>query len=298
MSGRRSLYAYTGGMVSLALVAADEWLDLRKWRRVSYQVTQVNGSAVTVSAQARTRPPPIGAMEWPGGRVLLQWALDEGRLGDGNAAASVLEIGSGIGVTAIGLALSRRGDESAREGGESARQGSQPQRRIVATDVCDETLSLLRANVDAHRLGDEQLRVSKWDAAAGEEALKTLPVPLKDLTHVIGSDVVYHGFGTETDASGRGLAKTLAALLKVRPTLSIHLMVIDRFSGGAVAVLSDAAGVNQTSATRSTTVDLAVAQFEQDCDRLDLAIQKQPVPPAVIDSVRRSQWPPSRALAV
>ena len=33
----------------------------------------------------------------------------------------------------------------------------------------------------------------------------------EQIDHVIGADVVYHGFGEETDPSGRGLEKTLAA---------------------------------------------------------------------------------------
>ena len=77
-------------------------------------------------------------MEWPGGRVLLQWALDEADLGSADAG-TVMTLGEGIGLTAIGLAL-------ARERG--ATHASRAPAPVVATDFCDETLALLRTSGD------------------------------------------------------------------------------------------------------------------------------------------------------
>lgn len=230
-------------------------------------------------------------MEWPAGRILLQWALDEANLGD--ATGTVLEIGSGIGVTSIGLALARQ-QEHGDNSSSAAVKTTPSLARVVATDSCDETLCLLRANVAESGLDDEQLRVRKWDAAAGEAALQTLPVPLETLTHVIGSDIVYHGFGESTDGSGRGLERTIAALLRARPSLSVRLLVVDRFSGGAVAALSGAAGVNQTSPLHATTVDPAVAAFGNECTRLGLSVRCEPVQSRVLERVRASQWPLAR----
>ena len=92
----------------------------------------------------------------------------------------------------------------------------------MATDYCDETLALLRANVAEHGLGDERLRVCKWDAAAGARALATLPVPLGELSHVIGADVVYHG----------GAVSTLA---HVRVGDSTQHLAVDHLPHAAVA---------------------------------------------------------------
>lgn len=50
---------------------------------------------INVTLNALTRPPPIGCLEWPAGRVLLQWCLDCLPLRN----ATILEIGSGIGTT-------------------------------------------------------------------------------------------------------------------------------------------------------------------------------------------------------
>lgn len=283
MAARRASWhfpAYLGGLGTLGLVAADHYLDLRKWKSVNYSVPlHDKHRLLSISLHARTRPPPIGQMEWPGGRILLQWALDEGGLGS-PSSGGVLEIGAGIGLTAIGLALARQ------DGGSH----TAPQ-AVVATDICDSTLALLRANGDRNGCGDA-VHVAHWDAAAGQEALGSLPIPLSQLAHIVGADVVYYGFGTDTDASGDGLCKTLAALLDAKPSLSITLMVTDRFSGGAVAALSGAAGVNSTSP--NTTVDPAVLKFERSCSELGLVVHKQPVPRAVLERVWESQWPMAR----
>lgn len=72
-------------------------------------------------------------------------------------------------------------------------------------------------------------------------------------------------------------------------------MVVNRFSGGAVAALQGAAGVNQASDRASTTVDPVVLEFEQSCARLGLAVRKQPVRSETAAAVWASQWPLARA---
>lgn len=282
---------YVGTLTAVLAAWLDERLDIRKWKQVQYNVVRSaesgnSSEVIEVSLRARTRPPPIGAMEWPAGRVLLQWSLDEALLGD-EAAGTVLTLGEGIGVTAIGLAKARQQRAKGNDGDVLSSRRS----RIVATDFCDDSLELLASNACASGLDDQsELLVRKWDAAGGSASVAALPVPLSELTHVIGADIVYHGFGVESDPSGDGLVKTLSALLTAKPTIRIRLMVVDRFSGGAVAALSGAAGVNQNNpAAMSTTVDPAVADFETSCRRHGLRTAKRPVGSKTLDAVRASQ---------
>ena len=283
--GNLQFAAYTCGISGMCALMADEWLDIRKWKWVNYAVIPAPCSAahavpsepMHLSLRCRRRPPPIGCMEWPAGRVLLQWALDEGRL-DRDDAGVVVEVGAGIGLTAIGLAAARM------------RQGNtQP---VYATDACDETLTLLSENASA--MGLANLRVAKWDAASGKAALDTLPCPVQEIDHIVGADVVYHGFGSATDASGRGLEHTLAALFDQKPDLRVSMLVIDRFSGGAVAALSNVAGVN--TSMPSTTADPAVTAFLTTLHDVGLHVSTKPLPEETIASVKHSQTWLARAI--
>jgi hypothetical protein len=261
-------------------------------------------------------------MEWPAGRCLLQWALDEAELG-GPEGGAILELGAGIGVTAIGLAVARSSSSSGSNGSGSGSKGSSSSSsasssrrsavaQVVATDVCASTLSLLRANADAHGLDERALTVAPWDAARGEESVDALPVRLEDVEHIVGADVVYHGFGvnnpsdnaqgSEEDAAAAaggdgyhcgetiGFPHTLAALLRRKPSLRVSLLTIDRFSGGAVAAVAGAAGVHQPS----TTVDPAISRFVRGCEELGMVVKRTPVPPRVISDVAASQSLPAR----
>ena len=313
--GNAAFAAYAAGVGGLLAVMADETLDLRKWKQVTYEVQRRPAGAatalppLTLSVNCRTRPPPIGCMEWPAGRVLLQWALDEAGLGEHHEGDGgvVLELGAGIGITAIGLAMARQ----------QASCGAAHQ--VVATDICTETLKLLRSNADAHGLSESALRVAPWDAARGEESLRTLPCRLEDVRHVLGADVIYYGFGVNNpsdnstvdapadagapssgnDHSSRqpvgepiGFPHTLACLLRERPSLQVSLLVVDRFSGGAVAAVAAMAGEHQPS----TTIDPAITRFVRGCEEQGLVVERTPLPPAVLATVQASQSILSRAL--
>ena len=114
----RAALSYFGVGGALALYTLDEQLDLRRWRVARHHVSAPTLAApLSLSLQARTRPPPIGAMDWPAGRVLLQLLLE----GDGDdlppvppRGATVLEIGAGIGTAAIGLGLAVQADAHAQ----------------------------------------------------------------------------------------------------------------------------------------------------------------------------------------
>ena len=234
------------GAIALYL---DERGLVRPWRWVRHAVRvpardgeagqRAIGDVVDLRARIKARPPPIGCTEWPAGRVLLEWAVGEVPQ-DG---ARVLEIGAGVGVTSLGLA---------RTLAHSAGGSAGPATAIVATDVCEASLDNLRENARANGIEvlsatDWQapahpgcIHIGAWDAAGGDESVRSLHANLgidpRTLTHVIGGDVIYHGFG-DGGANG-GLVRTMAALLKANPDIKVTLLLVDRFSGGTVAAVS------------------------------------------------------------
>jgi len=139
-------------MAAFAAVALDEYLDLRKWKRVAHMVRDPSSTTLLhFTLAARTRPPPIGCMDWPAGRALLEWAATDGLHRAASASTTVLEIGSGVGTTAVGLAL--LAEHAAQEAGASHESGAPaPRVTVIATDVCHESLSNLRRNAAANGL--------------------------------------------------------------------------------------------------------------------------------------------------
>jgi hypothetical protein len=246
----------------LAAGAVAWYLDekglVRPWRRVRHAmfVPSVVGEPTKIMElffRVKACPPPIGCAEWPAGRVLLEMALDMIPPSD----ETVLEIGAGVGVTALGLAKS---SAAAR----ALHIHTQPT-AVVATDICEASLENLRTNAASNgitvrpvRSNHEQgyhdvvdgelppatLTVGLWDAAGGQGAVQRLNLDLgidaRDLTHVLGADIMYHGFDNVAAAANEGLVSTLAALLKANPNIQITLLLVDRFSGGAVAAVSQA----------------------------------------------------------
>ena len=122
-------------------------------------------------------------------------------------ARSFLEIGSGIGTTALGLAL-------ANSSGQSSRQ-------IFATDIDEEALELLAFNATRNGLAEPALlTLAQWDAAHGAQSVTALEhlVPVKQLTHVLGSDLIYWGGADDSlHAKDLGLVHTLSQLCRACP---------------------------------------------------------------------------------
>lgn len=226
------------------------------------------------------------------------------------AGGTILEIGSGNGTTAIGLAL----------------LGAPTGTRVIATDSDPVALQNLRENARANGLHVEgegadgpapdaaaarasaggtgrdssekgrtpqargSLRVSEWDVTS-PEAAETVPAAVSELTHIIAADVVYHG-GAEPDDGERaaGLVPLLGLLLKQQPELTATLVLVDRFSGGAVGALAAVAGVEHPA----TALDLAILNFERHCAQEGLVLERSPMPEAVVRRVRASQSPWTR----
>ena len=277
-SNRGAIAAYLGVGASFLAYALDERLDIRKWKTIRHRVALE--PPIDFTLRARTRPPPIGCAEWPAGRVLLELAVDDCLHHKGS---TVLEIGSGIGTAAIGLALAGAAT-------------------VAATDGCEEALANLRANAVANGLSvlaprsssttsaaQSGLLVARWDAAAGQSAVASLPVPPSQLTHVIGADLVYSGGADGVDVGAdeaeRGLVPTLAAVLRAAPHAEARLILVDRFSGGAVSALSSNAGVALPSAAR----DASLVAFERRCAAAGLRVQAGPLPAHVAERVHASQ---------
>jgi len=240
---------------SLAASAAALYLDenglLQPWRWVTHTLHLPGAgkapNALQVHVRVKARPPPIGCTEWPAGRVLLQWAVNEVP----PTGATVLEFGAGVGVTALGLAL-RSG---ILQGKGIKQEEKECPTRIVATDICEASLENLRANAAANGIAvrsvaldssspksQASLTVGVWDAVGGDKALERLRDDIGidpcALTHVIGGDIMYHGFDSMAAEASRGLVSTLAALLHANPQINVTLLLVDRFSGSAVAAVS------------------------------------------------------------
>lgn len=265
-----------GRLVPAAAVASfgawvfDESLGLRTMKRVHHTINSPSLAApLQLKFDARTRS-PIGCLDWPAGRVLLQWALDHLPAG-----STTLEVGSGIGTVSVGLACANRD--------------------VVATDVDEEALELLRSNA---ALNGATLAVSQWDASLGESALAALPVNPKTLTHVIGSDLVYFGGACADGTSDSpGLVATLAALLRAQPALEITLLCIAR---GPVAVPINADADQPLRGAVPTLAPLPpeympLESFEQACEEHGLHAVRSCVPDDTVQRVQASQWPLLRA---
>lgn len=244
---------------------------MRTWKEIKHEVPiEESGTTVNLKLRAKCAPPPIGTMEWPAGRILLQWAVDGGIPLVG---ATVLEIGAGIGTTSVGLALA-----SEKIG---ATRGLRPT-RVFATDICKESLDNLASNAEMN--GVQNISVLPWDGASGH--LLSLPFDPRELTHVIGADVQYHGFnGKDANEAEdqRGLARTIEELLKVNPSLSgnITLVLVDRFSGAAFSAMSQVAGISPDAPAVPIGIDPALASFIGDCERFGLVATREALHPDV-----------------
>eukprot|EP00967_Tisochrysis_lutea_P046734 scaffold56841_cov30-Tisochrysis_lutea.AAC.2 len=299
---------YLGSMACFTAVALDEYFDLRKWKRVSHTVREPHsGELLSFSLRARRRPPPIGCMDWPAGRALLEWVAADGlhRPFPGTTN-TVLEIGSGVGTTAIGLALLSHRTRDQNDAPSAV--------QVIASDVCGESLSNLCDNAKASgilpvqskdlvstSLASDPLLVTEWDAASGASAL---PANITTrLTHIIGADVVYaggadgvlfernlcasqtvgspEGVGRDAQSDRAGLARTLHELLSIAPNAEVRLMLVNRFAGGAVATLAAVANVP----VKSTIVDPSLSTFEEACRKHGLRVEISPVPSDVVRSL-------------
>lgn len=240
---RRRLVGAVGGFaLGAGVVAAFR----SPWRTREYPVVVHGEERCAVRIHERRSPPPIGGMVWPASQVLLHWALDTFSEDEG---AVVLEMGSGCGLTAIGLALA-----------------SPPRsvRSVLATDSCATSLANCEANV--RRNGAERaVRVAKWDIIDDVP-----PCDVQAVTHVLAADVVYHG------ACGEQLVKCLVRLLAANPRLDIALILVDRFSGGGVSALSAMAGVPNASVVASA-LDPAVEAFERAAAEAGLKLVYEPL---------------------
>ena len=161
-STARAALGYFGVGGALALYTLDEQFDLRRWRVARHDISAPSLAArLPLTLQARTRPPPIGAMDWPAGRVLLQLLLEGDKVRGlppvPLRGAAVLEIGAGIGTAAVGLGMAVKQAESRQpDSFMPAGRVRPPPTRVLATDVCTESLAILASNAEVRRLTVER----------------------------------------------------------------------------------------------------------------------------------------------
>eukprot|EP00635_Sarcinochrysidales_sp_CCMP3193_P006142 CAMPEP_0118897968 /NCGR_PEP_ID=MMETSP1166-20130328/5150_1 /TAXON_ID=1104430 /ORGANISM="Chrysoreinhardia sp, Strain CCMP3193" /LENGTH=250 /DNA_ID=CAMNT_0006837047 /DNA_START=1 /DNA_END=749 /DNA_ORIENTATION=- len=166
---------------------------------------------------SKRRPPPVGLVSYPSGRVLLEWHLLE----EPPAEVALVELGSGTGLFAVGAKRARR------------------ERCVRATDTCEDSLRNLSANV---RRNGVDVDVARADARDGLELPGAGPVQL------VGADLVFRG-----GPPAEGLVATVKDVLEKGH--SCRLVLVDRWSGGAHAVLAALAGVHAPSSTTDPVLD-------------------------------------------
>lgn len=164
----------------------------QKWQET---FVSIDAGRRTLAIREKKKPPPFGCVLWPAGRVLLEYALIELRPG-----SVVLEIGSGCGLTAIGLVSAR------------------PSIKVIATDSCRETLQNLEHNVSKACVAD-RVAILQCNAATLEQPF---PFDVHAVTDVIAVDVIY---GTGADD---GLARSFANLLAVNQNIRVHVILQER----------------------------------------------------------------------
>ena len=244
----------------------------RRWKRVEHlDITSPRTATFCLDLRAVWKAPPLDSIDWPAGRVLLQLLLDTLPLRD----AKVLELGAGIGTTAVGLAIATSNS-------------------ITAVDHDRDALQLLQKN--AQRNGVTSLHTALWDAAGGRDAAQALPESVgASLTHVVGSDLVYHGGAEDASVAddkncGRGLASTLAALATAHPDVEMTLLLVERFPRPAASIPAEHAG-NGWEGRR----DPALVAFERRCASNGLRFDRVRVPDDTQRRVHEAQWPWMRA---
>lgn len=252
-----------------------QWTSLsdQKWFR--HQSVRLSQLQHMLCYQSESRH--LGTVEWPAGRILLQWCLDGGIRLDN---ARILEVGSGVGTTAVGLA------KAAKVTGAST--------IVIASDVDDEALKNLNANAILNEIDVDagMLKIEKFDASKGnaDELIKYV----QGLTHLIGADVAYYGGCSSlpsTSSAGMkeergGLASTIAHLIQVNPTLDVTLVLIDRFSGPAVSAITQQTGMRHEPVP---DVDPAISFFESECRKYGLEARREKIEQGVFDRVAAGQ---------
>lgn len=223
--------------------------------------------------------PPVGCMLWPAGRVLLEWSLHDESVagfrsaeGAGGARGDVLEIGSGCGLTALGLAVTER-----------ERGGAQP-RKVFATDSCPLALANLEENVQRNGVSD-LVSVRSWDVSREGGGAPLSDAEMQNVSHLIAADVVYSG-------GCGGLLDSLSEVARKNPRIKMHLILVDRFSGGTVAGLAGQAGVGETGVKGGALLDPAIEAFERGAAKANFSVERLRIPPEVVDAVEESlSWP-------
>jgi len=195
------------GFVTLSAASSKPVL-LQQWREIPISI---DAGRMNFVIREKLHPPPFGCVLWPAGRVLLDYALKELP-----PESVVIEVGSGCGLTAIGIALAR------------------PSIKVIATDRCNEALKNLEHNVQCSDLSGK-VDVLHWNVADNNH---NLPFDVSQVTDIIAADIIY---GTGADD---GLVHSLARLFGINPNLRVHLLLVERYGAESEGVGFDSSITN------------------------------------------------------
>ena len=163
--------------------------------------------------EARRSPPPIGAIVYPASRLLLHHLMRHSTAQD--KLLPVVDVGSGVGLTSIGLSLSSFS--------------------VTAVDIDEDVLETLQSNA----CKNNTLVDTKVLDITAASSLAALPSP----AHYIFADLIYHSGATS-------LPSSLVYLLAASPSSRATIVLVSRFGGPGLSALSELVGVQSASNQR------------------------------------------------
>jgi hypothetical protein len=271
---------------------------IRSWQTNSHTIRVNESDSIEMRIRTKIAPPPIGALEWPAGRVMLQWALDGGVPRTGG---SVLEIGSGVGTTSIGMALAfhraaaYKCEYENRESDTATRSTGAAPTRVIATDVCGASLENLRNNARSNGvrilLDSSELNSPGFSCNAPNHSV-TISDSVTLEHKVTSGDNVTTGPAMEVFAWDAGSANAMETFPVDIRSLT-HIIAADVvYSGGAsstpdsrlpLLASSEVDGTSSKVDVTSSKVDVTSSKVDVTSSEVDVTSSKVDVTSSKVD---------------